>query len=384
MADAEREVASLGRELVDALLGFVRLLRTAGVPCTPSHAERFVRGVAVLDPVDLRDVYWAGRSLLVSRRVHVPVYDRLFSSYFLSGGATTDVVDSRSREEPETELIDAEVTTRDEDRVDDREHAVGAAASDVERLRTKDFALWSAEELSRLEEAFASWHLVPPQRRTRRMRAAPRGRRVDVRRWLREAAVRPHRAHLRARRRRTVRTRRVVLLLDVSGSMSSYARALLLFAAWLRRQWGPVEVFCFSTRLTRVTPSLEHRDPRRIVSDAVGRVPDWGGGTRLGPVLRDFTRRYGRLGSVRGSLVILVSDGLERGDPELLGREAARVGRLAHQLIWVNPLKGDPQFRPEARGIAAVLPSVDHFLSGRDLAGLEALQDVLGNPEQAA
>jgi uncharacterized protein len=182
----------------------------------------------------------------------------------------------------------------------------------------------------------------------------------------------------RSWRARRPRPRRLVLLLDVSGSMAGYSRALLQFAhSAARAQAIPTEVFCFGTRLTRVTVALRDRRPDDALARAAATVVDWEGGTRIGDAIRAFVRDWGRRGMARGAVVVICSDGLERGDPGALAAEMEKLSRLAHRVVWVNPLKGDPRYQPLARGMAAALPFVDVFVSGHDLASLEVLSDLL-------
>jgi uncharacterized protein with von Willebrand factor type A (vWA) domain len=179
------------------------------------------------------------------------------------------------------------------------------------------------------------------------------------------------------RRTRRTRPRPLVLLLDVSGSMTPYARALLQFAHATAHGAARVETFCFGTRLTRLTRVLQRRRPDEALLEAAALVTDWDGGTRIGASLRSFLREWGRHGMARGAVVIVCSDGLDRGDPEELAGQMRRLHRLAHRVVWVNPLKGDPRYEPLARGMAAALPHIDDFVSGHDLASLEALVDLV-------
>jgi uncharacterized protein with von Willebrand factor type A (vWA) domain len=216
-----------------------------------------------------------------------------------------------------------------------------------------------------------------PMRRARRLQRAPGGSRIDLRRTLRRSLRTSGEPLQRAWRERRTRHRPLVLVLDVSGSMSSYSRALLQFGFAAMAAGRKVEVFCFGTRLTRITRALRTRDPDTALREVSATVLDWDGGTRIGESLKLLLDRYGQHASLRGAVVVLCSDGLDRGDPELLEQQMARLGRLAHSVVWVNPLKGSPRYEPLARGMAAALPHVDVFLPGHNLASLEALGRVL-------
>ena len=224
----------------------------------------------------------------------------------------------------------------------------------------------------------AQLRLRVPDRRVRRTAPSAKGRYPDLRRTIRRA-MRSHGELMdQSWRARRVKPRRLVLLLDVSGSMAGYSRALLQFAHTAARHGAvPTEVFCFGTRLTRVTVALRHRQPDQALARAAETVVDWEGGTRIGDSIRTFVREWGRRGMARGAVVVICSDGLERGDPAALAAEMAKLARLAHRIVWVNPLKGDPRYQPLARGMAAALPFVDAFLSGHDLASLEGLAALL-------
>ena len=261
-----------------------------------------------------------------------------------------------------------EVTTTADERPDFRP----ARASRLELLRRKSFAACSPEELAELARLMARLRLAAPPRRTRRRRPA-QARELDLRRTVRRALRTGGDPASLARRERRLRPRRLVLILDVSGSMSEYSRALLVFAhAALRadRRW---EAFCFGTRLTRVTRALAASSPDEALERATSDVVDWDGGTRIGDALKSFLDRYGHGGLARGAVVILCSDGLDTGDPALLAEQMARLRRLAHEVVWLNPLKEDPAYEPLARGMAAALPYVDVFSSGHNLASLEEL-----------
>ena len=337
----------------------------------------FAQAVAALDPTDTDDVYWAGRSCLLSRHEDVDAFDRAFRRWSGRAGGIAMKVTGELPRLPATAPHDQRGTVRKRPGTEvaaDR----GRVASSADVLRHKRFADCTPEELAALADLMARLRLRPPSRRVRRTRPSSKGRHPDLRRTVRRA-MRSHGEVLeQSWRTRRVRPRRMVLLLDVSGSMAGYSRALLQFSHTAARAGAvPTEVFCFGTRLTRVTIALRHARPDQALARAAEAVVDWEGGTRIGDSIRTFVRDWGRRGLARGAVVVICSDGLERGDPEALAAEMAKLARLAHRIVWVNPLKGDPRYQPLARGMSAALPYVDVFLSGHDLASLEVLATVL-------
>jgi uncharacterized protein with von Willebrand factor type A (vWA) domain len=257
-----------------------------------------------------------------------------------------------------------------------------ALASSAEVLRHRDVTELDPAERAQLRRLLAAFSLQGQTRRSARRRPARRGE-VDPRRTVRELLRRGGEPALLRRHARVPRPRRVVLLVDVSGSMGPYADALLRFAHAAVRS-GRTEVFTIGTRLTRVTRELSHRDPDLAMADAAAAVPDWRGGTRLGELLREFLNRWGQRGMARGAIVVLLSDGWERGDPELLGQQMRRLHALAHQVVWANPRKARPGYAPLAAGMAAALPSVDAFVEGHSLAALERLAAVVRGARDGA
>lgn len=357
--------------LLGGLAAFVRRLRAVDLPIGMGQALAFYRAAALLDPTDTDDLYWAGRTQLVSSQSEIPTFDLAFRDFFLDHEPI--VLD----EVPAGEQVGEPVRTLGQPSpsapVDNDSDVVGTAASDVEVLRTKRFAEYEDEDVAALRRAVAEFRLHPPMRRTRRTRSSPRGRAVDLRHTVRRA-MRSHGEIVRVDRRiRRVRPRRIVLLLDVSGSMAPYSRALLQFAHATTRGTARVETFCFGTRLTRLTEVVRRRDPDEALAEAALLVSDWDGGTRIGACLRTFLRDWGRQGTARGAVVIICSDGLDCGEPDHLAAQMERLGRLAHRIVWVNPLKGDQRYEARARGMAAALPYVDEFVPGHDLASLQAL-----------
>lgn len=357
------------------LLGLVHLLRQAGVAVPTGQVIAYAEAAASLAPVDVVDLYWAGRTTLISHPQDLPIYDGVFRALFLGHGTDPQVQEQIPEREVGPVTTGVEPPARSDG--DEDPSGTGAVASTVELLRHRRFDRATDAELHAMRALMARIPLTIPTRRTRRTEPVRRGRVPDLRRSLRRAVRTDGELIHRAWRRRRTRPRPLVLVLDVSGSMAGYARALLQFAFAARRQAGRVEVFCFGTRLTRVTDDLGGRDVDRALSSAADRVVDWDGGTQIGASLARLNRVHGRRGTVRGAVVVICSDGLERGDPEVLRTEMGRLSRFAHRVVWVNPLKGDPRYEPVQRGMRAALPHVDHLVAGHDLASLEELAAVL-------
>jgi uncharacterized protein len=367
------------------LVGFGRLLRQRGLPVGTGRILTFCRAVAALDHLDRRGVYWAGRVAMVARKEDLAAYDAAFEQWFPT--QADEVLAELAGWVPPTPAPQGVEVLLDEgfqeerwepaEGAEDGEAPIGVLASGAELLRAKSF-----DELSEAERLQAH-HLIRalavhlPHRHSRRYRPSPYGRRFDLRRTLRASLRTQGEPFQRAWRARRVRSRPLVLILDVSGSMSAYSRALMQFGFAAMRAGRRVEVFCFGTRLTRVTRALARSEPDDALREVAASVVDWNGGTRIGASLKELLDRWSQHVAMRGAVVVLCSDGLERGDPALLAGQVARLSRLAHRLIWVNPLKGSPRYQPLARGMAAAMPHVDVFVAGHNLASLEALCEVL-------
>lgn len=347
-------------------------LREVGVAASPDRVQAFLAALDVVGAGDPVDVYWAGRITLCGDPQDLARYDRVWAELFGAGAGQAPSPPTIVREVPV-----AGDDAPDSEEGDEEAASVVAAASRVERLRHRDVADLTADERRDLHRLLAAFRLPGEQRRTRRHRRSRRGRldRTATVRRLLAAGGEP--ARLAHRRRRT-RPRDVVLLADVSGSMTTYADVLLRFAhATVRGHQGHTDVFTLGTRLTRVTRDLGHRDPD-LAMRAVGRhVPDWGGGTRLGETLKAFLDQWGQRGVARGAVVVVLSDGWERGDVTLLGDQMARLSRLAHRVVWANPRAGREGFAPIAGGMAAALPACDTLVAGHSLAALEHLARVV-------
>ncbi|MDN5894985.1 MAG: VWA domain-containing protein [Nocardioides sp.] len=363
----------------EILLGFARALRASGVPVTQDRSQGFLAAASVVGLEDRRATYWAGRATLCGCPDDLERYDQVFEAWFNHrDGLPRTVAATESAAPISTELLDDGETGPD----DGSGEVVAATASRAEVLRNRDVASMSAAEKRLLAAMFAELRPRMPRRRTARQTRWHRGD-LDASRTLRNTLRRMGEPGEIAWRRRGQRARRVVLLLDVSGSMGAYADALLRLAhRFVGAGSGSgrdVEVFTVGTRLTHITRALRLRDPERALVAAGETVPDWSGGTRLGEVLRVFLDRWGARGLARGSVVVVFSDGWEKGDTALLGDQMARLQRLAHRVVWVNPHRGKAGYEPVQQGVVAALPYVDDFLAGHSLSTYAELVEVVAN-----
>ena len=367
------------------LVGFAHELRAAGLRVGTGDVLSYFAAMTPLDPTDLVDLYWAGRATLVSRREDQPGYDLAFRQYFLGEDAPARgqlALSAQSVAEAEAALVMPGTEPGPEE--DEERPPLGWMASAADALKNRSFTACTPDELAALRRIMATMRLTPPRRRTRRSRPSAAGGEPDMRATIRES-MRMHGeppGRLFFRRRKT-RLRPLILILDVSGSMADYSRHLLQFAHTASRAAGSaatgrVEVFCFGTRLTRITRQLAHQRVDVALDEAARTVVDWDGGTRIGQSLDTFVRKWGRNGLARGGVVVICSDGLDRGDPEVLAKAMERLDRLCHRIVWLNPHKGhDRDFRPSTLGMMVAAPHVDLLLSGHDLASLEELAAML-------
>ncbi|MDN5914664.1 MAG: VWA domain-containing protein [Pseudonocardia sp.] len=367
-----------GGDPILGLVGFAEVLRSAGVPVTTDRVAAFLQALDTLDVTSRMQTYWAGRLTLCSDPDDIVRYDLAFEAWFEpQQGGRTQVRDDRPPPPPKLASL---APTREGEGPDDEQEAgpeIKAAATGTEVLRSRDLAELSAAEREHLRRLLALLRPDPPTRASRRKRRSRHGE-PDPARTLR-AALRNHGELREIRRRdRSRRHRKVVLLIDVSGSMEPYADALLRFAhVFVRRSPRTVEAFTLGTRLTRITRELRQRDAERALTAAGKAIPDWSGGTRLGEVLAAFVNRWGQRGAARRAVVVVFSDGWERGETELLGTQVQRLSRLAHQLVWVNPHAGKDGYAPVQGGIVAALPYLDQLLAGHSLDTLEKLLEVV-------
>jgi uncharacterized protein with von Willebrand factor type A (vWA) domain len=367
--------------IVRHVVTFGRVLREVGLEVGPGRVADALRGIGAVDLTRQEDVYFALRQTLVSRHDELDLFDRAFKAWFLRAPVLPPVRTAPSPVAQQTvgeSLSDGAGSEEDDEMGDPLE----LGASGHELLREKDFAEMTPDEYRRVRRLIAAIAGNRPLRDSRRRRSDPRGDRLDMRRLIRHSlrtggdpVDRPYRA------RKEV-PRKLVVLCDVSGSMDAYARALVLFLHAAVGSGPGVEAFAFGTRLSRLTPELGTRDPESALEKCTEAVTDWGSGTRIGASLKEFNDVYGKRALSRGAVVVIVSDGWERQDPDLVGREMARLARAAYAVIWVNPLKGNPEYQPLAGGMRAALPYVDRFLSGHNLRSLEELAAVLAGIER--
>ncbi len=382
-------------DLAAVVARFSALLHAAGIPVTPERAGRWAAAVALVPPVTLSELYWLARVTLVAEQSQLAIFDRVFAQVF---EGMADPADFRGDAPPPAS---AQGETRpgppgsiprpgpmprrggalpglggDTAGETGEQDSITAVLSPDERLRHQDFASLTPEELTRVRELAARLALAPPPRRARRKARARRRAEVDVRATLRRARRTGGEPLVAEHRRRQQRPRRVVLICDISGSMESYARAYLqLLVSGVGG--SRAEAFVFATRLTRLTRALAGCSPDAALERAGRLAPDWSGGTRIGEALKAFNDEHGRRGLARGAVVLVLSDGWDTGDPEVLAREMQRLRRLAYRIVWANPRKAAPGYRPITGGMAAALPFVDTLVSGHSLAALDEVLEAI-------
>ncbi|HEU5008032.1 MAG TPA: VWA domain-containing protein [Jatrophihabitantaceae bacterium] len=363
-------------DAVAVLTGFARALRAAGVAADRARVTTAVEALAELDPRNGEQLYWATRLTLCAEPDDLPAFDAVFGTWF---GRRPPPLPRPAASAPQRRLAPVRGLTAEVagDAADDEDDVLRTAAADAEILRHRDVAGLSAAERDEVHRMIA---LLAPRiapRRSGRSTRARRGR-VDVRRSVRQMLREGGEPGSLRYARRSERPRRLVLLLDVSGSMAPYADTMLRFAhAAVRVRPASTEVFTISTRLTRITRQLRLRNPERALQAAGAAVPDWSGGTRLGEALRAFLDLWGQRGTARQAVVVLASDGWERGDAGLLGEQMARLARLAHRVVWVNPHKGKDGFAPVTAGMLAALPHLDALVAGHSFEALRNVAEVI-------
>jgi len=337
----------------------------------------FCAGVAALDVTDLMDIYWAGRATLVRRNDHVPIYNIVFKEFFLNLDPADPDPRKRKLRASSTagatlEIPNTEVGLPGDISPDEVKLGYVASTSEVHRL--KAFADCTDDEIRQVRKLISRLKVTPPQRRTHRTTRSRKAARLDLRRMVRETMRRLGEPRDLSYKKRKLKLRPLVLILDVSGSMADYSRNLLQFAYCARRANAKVDVFCFGSRLTRITRSLDRRNPDEAMRVAGEEVTDWDGGTRIGDSLRQFTKQARRSRLGRGAIVVICSDGLDRGEPAALAEAMESLSRIAHRVIWVNPHKGDSvDYIPTSMGMIIADPYIDEVHSGHNLASLERL-----------
>jgi uncharacterized protein with von Willebrand factor type A (vWA) domain len=362
--------------IVTLLAGFARALRAAGVAADQGRVAACLTALTLVDPADVGAVYWAARVTLCSEPDDFARFDPLFATWFLGRAAVPARPQPPARAAALLTPGAARPDADDEAETTDGE-PLAAAAADAEVLRHRDVTELSPPERAEVNRMIAL--LRPRMARRRSARHAPGdGRRLDVARTVR-AMLRDggEPGHL-IRKRRREKTRRLVLLLDISGSMAPYAEVFIRFAhATVRAAPQTTEVFTVSTRLTRVTRPLRLRDPDLALRAAGSEVPDWSGGTRLGESLQAFLDRWGQRGTARGAVVVIASDGWERGDAALLGEQMRRLSYLARRVVWINPHRGKAGYAPITAGMIAALPAIDDLVAGHTFEALTQVADLI-------
>jgi uncharacterized protein with von Willebrand factor type A (vWA) domain len=367
-------VETVDLDLPPLVAAFGRRLHEAGLPVTAERSARLAQALTLRRPVSRTRLYWTARAVMVSDIAQVKAFDSVFFAVFGSRVDAPDGAEDERRDATRAGDAPGGGAPRGTDERDAADALVPVLASDEERLRSKRFDALEPGELARLYRLMTRIELATPTRVTRRAERDRRGDRIDLRRTLR-GSLRTGGDPIRlAHRRRRVVRRRLVLLCDISGSMEPYARAYLQFLTCAGKD---AEAFVFATRLTRITRALATRSPERAIQRAAAAVPDWSSGTRIGEALRAFNDRHGRRGMARGAVIVILSDGWERGEPELVGREMERLARLAHRIVWVNPRVSAAGFVPRAGGMVAALPHVDALVSGHSLEALDEVADAI-------
>ena len=359
-------------------VAFARVLRSLDIPTPLDSVLTFMNALSLVGIDDRKSVYWAGRTTLVRRPEDIPAFNNAFRVFW-------DHRESPEALPEELSHITVALDTEDEGSADgdaqaSDEPTITVRFSGVETLSEKDFAEYSDDEMRLAQRFMETLRMAgPPRPSLRTVSTRRRGTRPDMRRTVRASLAAAGEPMRRRWTKKGTKPRRIVFLLDVSGSMEPYARALVRFvhAGVAGRQ--RVEAFTLGTRLTRVTRELSSKDPDRALRSTGESVRDWSGGTRLGETLRLFNDEWGVRGMARGAIVVILSDGWDRGEPDVLAEQMSRLKRVAFRLVWVNPLKVTPGYAPLARGMAAALPYVDDFVEGHSLDALEQLTKVINH-----
>jgi uncharacterized protein with von Willebrand factor type A (vWA) domain len=394
-------VETVHLDLPELVAALARRLDRAGVPVTPARSADLARALALVRPVSRRRLYWTARAVLVTDPAQVAAFNAVFEEVFGGLAPRDDAPATEPRtapapperrgapsrqpsragaDSPRPRAGTAAPTPPSAGEEEGAEVAVPlATASDEERLAGTSFDRLEPHELAQLYRLMSRLRLATPVRRARRRRRGRHGGRIDMRRTLRGSLRTGGEPVRLARRRRPEVPRRLVMLCDISGSMEPYARAYLQFLTCAAGT-PDAEVFSFATRLTRLTRALASRNPERAIQRAAAAAPDWSSGTRIGDALKAFNDRHGRRGVARGAVVVILSDGWERGDPALVAREMGRLARLAHRIVWVNPRAAASGFAVRAGGMVAALPHCDALVSGHSFEALEEVVAAIAAP----
>ncbi|MEN8741097.1 MAG: VWA domain-containing protein [Phaeobacter gallaeciensis] len=392
-------------KLVQNITHFARALRKAGLPIGPGRVVDAVEAVAAAGFTSRQDFYWALHACFVTRPEHRAVFAQTFRLYWRDPRflehmmaamlpAVRGVQEERAAKPGEKRAAEAlldgandqiDLPEGQEDEGTEFEIDATLTMSSEERLRSLDFEQMSTEEVARAKRILSQMRLPVQPIQSRRLMAAPHGQRADWRRTLRDAARRGGDLQDIARAKRRIRWPNLVVICDISGSMSQYSRIVLHFLHSVANQkgagWAKVHGFTFGTRLTNITRHLATRDVDAALAAAGAEAQDWEGGTRIGQCLHEFNRDWSRRVMGQGAVVLLITDGLDRDDPDQLAKEMQRLHLSSRRLIWLNPLLRWEGFAPKAQGIRAMLPHVDSFRAGHSIASLEDLAQVISRPE---
>jgi hypothetical protein len=395
---ADRYDGSSAGDLAEIAALFGAALRRAGLPVGPGRTERFAAAVMLVHPATRRELFDCALATLVSSKDQAATLRAVFAEVFGSPDgpdqlpSLADIVSGIGKRSPAAQIAEAATAARrhagtiaslqdatEGDGESDHEIARPYLGSPVERLSGTDFAELSPAELSELAAAMRQLTLAVPSRRSRRRKPRPGGRRTDVRSTLRQARRTGGHAFRLIGQVPVKQPRRLVVLCDISGSMEPYARAMiqLLYCA---ADGAGAEVFSFATRLTRLTTALARSSPAVALARAGQAAPDWHGGTKLGAALKEFNDRYGRRGMARGAVVLIISDGWDTGDPEVVRREMQRLSLVAFRIVWMNPRTKSAGYQPLAGGMAAAWPYCDAVVSGHSLQAIGRLSAALADP----
>jgi len=385
-------------DLAEVAARFAAALRRAGLPVGPGRTERFASAVTLIRPVSRQELFNCALATLVSSKDQADTLRGVFAEVFGSPDGTGDLVDlsmlpGLGRQPVPAHIAEAAMVARmhadtlavsqdgPEQDGDGAETEIERPylGSPVERLAGTDFAELSDAELAELASAMRQITLAVPNRRSRRRRSRPGGSRTDMRATLRQARRTGGHAFRLIGEVPAKRPRRLVVLCDISGSMEPYARAMiqLLYCA---AGGAGAEVFSFATRLTRLTAALARSSPAVALARAGRTAPDWNGGTQIGTALKEFNDRHGRRGMARGAVVLIISDGWDTGDPDVVRREMQRLSLVAFRIVWMNPRTKSQAYQPLAGGMAAAWPYCDAVVSGHSLQAIDQLAAALADP----
>ena len=372
--------ASIGDRIARDLLILPRLLRRTGINVSAERSRVYLQAIAEIDLERPDDMRAAGRTALISRQADLASFDLAFDLFWslLRGGRLSMPVPSARRPKAEAGQIEVPVGVVPSSMASAVQRTARVTASSTELLRRTDFSAMTAAERAAAARFLERLQWSPGRRPSRRFRPSRNGARLDARATMRKSLATHGEPAVLLRRAPRVKRRPLVILCDVSGSMEAYTRLLLHMSHALARGWGRVETFTFDTRLTRITLQLRERRPDAALAHVSRAVSDWSGGTRIGDALHEFNLRWSRRVLGRGAIVLLVTDGWERGDPARLEQEASRLQRAAYRLIWLDPLSGTRDYSPDARGARALSGRTDDHLAANTLNSLSRIADLLG------